>query len=191
MKSIFFIVLACVVGFGNCFAQTSNFSIGPKVGLNFSNVNEDNTDYKLGFNAGLTSTYSVNESSGIGLDILYARQGYKFNDINTNFDYLKFPLTYKLFFNKLGDAFRPRIELGFSPALLLSAKTEGFDIKDQLNSFDIGLLGGFGFNYRLSDRLWLNFDVRGDIGLTDISKTNNDETKNSAISVNVGVAAGL
>ena len=192
MKRKIQIFLLIIISAGITYSQTSNFSIGPKVGINYSNVNLDDTKNKIGFNAGITSTYSVNESSGVGIDLLYSRQGYKLFDQNFNLDYIKIPLTYKLFFNKLGDVFRPRLEIGVSPGFLVSAKTNGISYKEQLNSSDIGLLGGLGFNYRLSQKMWLNFDLRGDIGLSNVSKdTSLEALKNRNISVNLGVAMGL
>ncbi|MBK8634535.1 MAG: hypothetical protein IPN72_13605 [Saprospiraceae bacterium] len=56
-------------------------------------------------------------------------------------NYVKVPVLYKFFFNKLGDAFRPRLELGFSPGFLMSAKTNNVDVKPSYSSFDIGAMG--------------------------------------------------
>ena len=40
--------------------------------------------------------------------------------------------------------------------------------------------------------MWLNFDLRGDIGLSNVSKdTSLEAVKNRNISINLGVAMGL
>ncbi|MBK7872629.1 MAG: hypothetical protein IPJ74_19080 [Saprospiraceae bacterium] len=42
--------------------EASTFSIGPRVGINFSTLtNTDEAEFKPGLVAGLTSTYSINE----------------------------------------------------------------------------------------------------------------------------------
>lgn len=176
-------------------AQTStNFSFGPKIGVNFANVNSENTDVNTGLVLGLTSTYSINETSGIGVDVLYSQQGFKGNNYTVDMNYIKVPVLYKLFFNELGDAFRPRLEVGFSPGYLVSANSNGVDAKPSYNSFDIGAMGGIGFNYRVGSRIWLNVDLRADLGLTNLSNTNVlglGDVKNRTIGFNVGLAYGI
>jgi hypothetical protein len=54
------------------------FSIGPRGGVNFSTItNVDNVESITGLVLGLTSTYSLNEHTGITLDVLYSSEGYK------------------------------------------------------------------------------------------------------------------
>lgn len=174
--------------------EKDNFSIGPKIGINFANVTNKDTKINPGLALGLTSTYSINESSGIGLDLLFSQQGFKSGGFTIDLNYIKVPLVYKLFFNKLGDAFRPRLEVGVSPGLLLSASTNGIDAKPAYNNFEMGWIGGLGFNYRLSNRIWLNVDLRADLGITNLSDSSIigvPNLKNRTIGLNVGFAYGL
>ncbi|MBK8392956.1 MAG: hypothetical protein IPL23_28425 [Saprospiraceae bacterium] len=73
MKQLFF---ACIFAFcGLSLTRNNpndNFSLGPKIGINFVNVNNEFTDINPGLVFGLTSTYSLNETSGIGVDLLYS-----------------------------------------------------------------------------------------------------------------------
>ena len=110
------------------------------------------------------------------------------------------PLKFQYFFGELGDNFRPKIFAGPSFAFLIGGKSEiragetttTIDSKDVFEGFDVGLLGGLGFNYRLAERTWLNFDVAYTHGMLDVagSKSNSD-AKNRLVNVNVGVAFGF
>ena len=197
MKQLFFACIIAFCGLSLSAQSNDNFSLGPKIGINFANVNNEFTDINPGLVFGLTSTYSLNETSGIGVDLLYSQQGFKAQNVSNsyvNLNYLKVPILYKFFFNKLGDAFRPRLELGFSPGFLMSAKTNNVDVKPTYNSFDIGAMGGLGFNYRVGSRLWLNVDLRADLGLTNLSNTNVlgvNDLKNRTVGFNIGLAYGI
>ena len=194
MKQLFFACLITFLGLSLNAQSNDNFSLGPKIGINFANVNGENTDVNTGLVFGLTSTYSLNEMSGIGVDLLYSQQGFKSGNSEVDLNYVKVPVLYKFFFNKLGDAFRPRLELGFSPGFLMSAKTNNVDVKPTYNSFDIGAMGGLGFNYRVGSRLWLNVDLRADLGLTNLSNTNVlgvNDLKNRTVGFNIGLAYGI
>ena len=194
MKQLFFACVIAFCGLSLSAQSNDNFSLGPKIGINFANVNSENTDVNTGLVFGLTSTYSLNEMSGIGVDLLYSQQGFKSGNSEVDLNYVKVPVLYKFFFNKLGDAFRPRLELGFSPGFLMSAKTNNVDVKPTYNSFDIGAMGGLGFNYRVGSRLWLNVDLRADLGLTNLSNTNVlglSDLKNRTVGFNIGLAYGI
>lgn len=180
------------------FAQEADqMSLGPRVGVNISNVsNQDDTKSKLGLAAGLTFTYSFTETSGLTIDLLYSGEGYEAaNGDKASLNYLQLPIYYNVFFGELGSAFRPKVYVGVAPAFLLSAKAEDVDIKEFYNNINFSVLGGLGFNYRLSDRIWLNTDVRAFIGLTDVRDKDwrlTDETVASRnIQISLGVAYGL
>jgi len=188
IKTVFVLFIISTMGLVG--QNSNNLSIGPKVGVNLSNVNGESTEIIPGLAFGLTSTYSFLETNGIGIDLLYSGQGFKNGNSITRINYLKVPVLYKLFFNELGDAFRPRIEVGFSPGFLLNAKNGETIVSNAYENFEVGVIGGLGFNYRLSNRMWLNADARADFGLTDI-RTNNSDLNNRNINFNVGIAYGL
>lgn len=188
-KSIFlgaFFVLITTISY----SQIENrFSIGPRVGANFSNVNSDATKSLTGLTAGITSTYSINESSGITVDLLYSAEGYKTGNLEVARDYLKIPVLYNSFLGKLGEAFRPKLYAGFAPGFLLEAQANNSDIKNQSNSTTLDLVGGLGFNQRLANRIWLNVDLRAFWGLNSIEKSG--DKKNRTIQASLGIAYGL
>ncbi len=173
-----------------------DFSIGPRVGVNLSNVsNVDNSKTLAGLAIGLTSTYSINETSGLTLDLLYSKEGYTVDPNDVKFSYLRIPIYYDLFFGKLGEAIRPKIYVGFAPGFLLDAKVnDEVADKSQFSSVDFPFSGGFGVNVRVSNRIWLNSDLRGFLSLNDVrakSYQAGDAKHNNNIQLSVGLAYGL
>ena len=172
------------------------FSIGPRVGVNFSNVSNVNNSKSLtGLALGLTSTYSINETSGITVDLLYSGEGFKLGNDDNKISYLQIPIYYDLFFGKLGEAFRPKVYVGVAPGFLLNAKTNDVKLdKNQFNSVNFALSGGLGFNLRVANRIWLNTDLRAFLGLTDIRdkdiQIGDKETINN-IQFSLGLAYGI
>src|SRR5690554_3248071 len=196
-RHILFIIAFLIFSTGLATAQLTqnNFSIGPRVGLNLSNVNHpDEAEMLPGLVAGLTSTYSITENSGITVDLLYSGEGYKIGEQKFKVNYLRIPLLYNIFFGQLGQTFRPKIFLGPQAGFLLSAKAGENDVKDELNNFSFGVGAGLGFNYQLQDRVWLNTDLRSFFDLTrlgEASVSNEDKSKIQNIQLSVGLAWGL
>jgi len=172
-----------------------DFSLGPRVGLNFASVSHvEDSKSLIGLALGLTTTYSINESSGLTLDILYSGQGYKVDDVDFKVNYLQIPLYFDLFFGDLGESFRPKVYVGVAPHLLLSAKSNDVDYKEFYNSVNFALSGGLGFNARVASRIWLNTDLRAFLGLNDIRDKSiqaGDKVTASSIQFSLGLAYGL
>lgn len=191
---VLFVVSLMLFGAGSAEAQAADkFSIGPRVGINFANVsNVDGSESLTGLAIGLTSTYSINESFGLTIDLMYSGEGYSLNGNDHHLNYLQIPILFDLFFGKLGDKFRPKLEAGLTPAFLLNAKVNDNVVDDFYNGFNIGLTGGLGFNYRVGSRIWLNTDLRGFLGLSDIRQdVIGDKVANNNIQLSMGLAYGL
>ncbi|MEM1325825.1 MAG: porin family protein [Bacteroidota bacterium] len=168
----------------------NRLSIGPRLGVNFSSVDLEGTASNTGLVAGLTSTYSINERFGLTIDLLYSAEGYQLfaNEIEVN--YFSLPILYNAFFGQLGEKFRPKIYIGVAPNVLLQADVNDNDLKDQFESFGIDGMVGLGFNYRLANRIWLNTDLRGALGLIAVQKLP-EELKSRKLQLSVGIAYGL
>lgn len=130
---------------------------GIKGGLNVSNLYVDDVDdenARFGFNAGVFGEIISTETFGVQAELLYSTKGAKFEsgdeELKFNLGYLDLPV---LAVFKLGESVD--IHVGAYAAYLLNSKvkTEGiidadFDIdRDDLNTFDYGLVGGIGFNF--------------------------------------------
>ena len=171
-------------------------SIGPRIGVNFSNVsNIEGSESLTGMVLGLTSTYSITEATGLTVDLLYSQEGYSLNDDDLRLNYLQIPILFDLFFGELGDKFRPKVYAGVVPGFLLSAKNNDNKVdNDVLNGFNFALAGGLGFNLRVASRVWLNTDLRAYLGLSDIREESfqtGDKNANSNIQLSLGMAYGL
>ena len=123
------------------YSQMENrFSLGPGIGANFSNANEDGIKNRPGLGAGITSTYSVSERSGIIVDLLYSGEGYKKGNLDIALNCLKIPILYNFFLGQLGEPFRPKIHLRMAPGFLLSANFTNNDVKNQFKSSAVDLV---------------------------------------------------
>lgn len=191
---VLFVAGLVLFGVGSAKAQVSEqFSIGPRIGVNFANVsNVDGSKSLTGLAIGLTSTYSINQSSGITVDLLYSGEGYSLDGNDLHLNYLQIPILFDLFFGQLGDKFRPKVYVGVTPGFLLNAKVNDNVVDDFYNGFNIAFTGGLGFNYRLGNRIWINTDLRGFLGLSDIRQdVIGDKVANNNIQLSLGLAYGL
>jgi hypothetical protein len=173
-----------------------DFSIGPRVGVNWSNVsNVDDSKTLTGGVIGLTSTYSINESVGLTLDALYSREGYKSGINDIKFAYLQIPFYFDVFFGELGERFRPKIYAGVTPGFLLDVNVNDEDAdSDQFDAVNMAISGGLGFNYRAGSRIWLNTDLRAYQGLNDIRSADEpegDKIMHNNVQLSLGLAYGL
>ena len=192
--------IACALFIHASLSAQEVFSLGPRVGVNFANVsNVDDSKAATGLVLGLTSTYSISETVGITLDILYSQEGYKIENVSdeVSLDYVQIPLYFDVFFGDLGQSFRPKIYIGLSPGILMKAEVGDLDIKDDTRSLVLDLSGGLGFNYRLSDLIWLNVDLRSFIGLSDVRDQDlvdlqgGDKIAARNVQLSAGIAFGL
>ncbi len=190
LKSSFWILFIFVTTAVSCFAQLENrFSIGPRVGINFATINQDE-ETRTGLVAGLTTTYSINEKSGITIDALFSSRGFGSGASQVKLNYLSIPILYDAFFGKLGEAFRPKLYAGFAPGFLLKAETGAINLTERYKSVTFDIVGGGGFNYRLASRVWLNVDLRALFGLANLTESG-DDIRNRTIQVSGGLAYGL
>lgn len=182
----------------------SNFSIGVKGGVqmsSFSRFAPINT--RVGWNTGLTMTYSSWEHWGFGGDILYMRTGGYYSvdrvtdtrhTVHTDFVRIVPKATY--FFRGLEDAFRPKVFLGPNLGILTMArdKNRRIGLYDEYYPVEIGATVGTGFNWRLARAVWFNMDVEYLVGLNKINRVNTYNPNNlrtNSLSGSVGVAFGI
>ena len=129
---------------------------------------------------------------------MYSREGADATanniETSTNLTYIRVPLKGYLFFRENEDRFRPKIFIGPSIGFLLDADREvgddKFEVKDDFNTFDLGLTAGAGFNARLSESgTWFNFDAGYTHGLLDVAKEG--DGANRTITLTAGVLFGF
>jgi hypothetical protein len=167
-------------------ASTSFAQISLKGGLNLANQSFEESgisiepDSKIGFLLGVNYASKLSESLAIRPGIQLSTKGSKFNfggtDKTTNtFTYIEVPLD--LVFSS-GDL---SIHAGPYLGLLMSAKSEGEDIKEFIKSSDFGLNLGLGYNFGKIG-LGLNYGL-GLANINDDPDSADGTIKNKAISI--------
>lgn len=161
--------------------------VGAKGGLNLANIGgETDNKVKLAPHVGVYSEVFFDYFLMLQAELLLSFQGHAAaNDFSNklNLTYLNIPVMarYNLGYNL-------NVHAGVQFGFLLSAKSvyqdfEG-DVKDQFNSFELGIPLGVG--YDLMDRKF-NVTARYVIGLTNLSNTDIQTIHNNVFQVSVGV----
>ena len=135
-------------------------------------------------------------SFGVGSDYFFnarwsLRSGLQFQTMGskvTSFyqeklNYLSLPVNANWHF---GSTRKWNLNFGPSFSFLLSAKADGVDIKDQANTFQLGLAYGIGYKIEINESFSLLIDLQGVTGLTDVPKESPYTIKNAYSSINFG-----
>lgn len=184
----------------------SNFSIGVKGGPQFSSFNRFGPiNTRIGWNAGLSMTYSAWEHWGVGGDIMYTRTGGYYSvdrgaATNTRHtvrtDYVRIVPKVTYFFMGLENRFRPKIFVGPNFGILTMAvdKNRQIGMYNEYKPVEIGITGGVGFNYRVASAIWLTFDAEYLYGFNKINDVTTFDPVNlhtSSLGASVGLAFGV
>jgi opacity protein-like surface antigen len=189
MKKIIFTIVLIVFTIASLSAQ-ANF--GAKAGVNFSNLDEDDMDYKAktGFHIGLFVEVELSDLFLFQPEILFSTQGAKMEEmgvelkINTNV--VNVPLMIKY---KAADKFY--IEIGPQIGFLTKAEMEmSFDgdtvtedVKDEAKSIDFSL--NFGLSTDVTENLFIG--ARYSLGLSNISDSDEEPTDIKASNILIGL----
>lgn len=208
------IALACIIILAattNTQAQdkpvrASQWSIGPKAGLNLSHFwgdgfNKDAAHPRLAGQFGAFVTWSNDGWFAISGELLYSAKGARYRYENpfgddavsvTRADYLEIPIMFRGFILTEGRV-RPHLSVGPSVGFLVLARSKGLkpintdaiSFHDDARKVDIGLNFGGGVNIEVGRNIWINPELRYNLGL--ISLGEDSDTRNGALTVGVGV----
>ncbi len=183
----------------------SDLQIGGPIPIDFEKK------VKPAFNVGAVIEYAFTKNLSLQFNPAYNVKGTKFQGtevenfiglidfkVTEKFEYLSFPLLAK-FRIESGQA-RPYLFLGPEPAYLLAAETiieakamvgakfdSTLNVKDDLQSLDLGLQGGIGIEFPVSS-FNAFFEFSYSFGLIDINKVAGEENiKNRLIYINAGI----
>ena len=182
-------------------AQQKTWSVGPEAGVSFSKYGGDagTNDLKTGAIGGLFLTYSIKNTFGITTKVLYAQKGAAFetNNVKQTLNYIEVPVIGRFFLNKEG-TFRPNIFLGPSFGFLTSVtnkvgdadRVTVDDFSSSFNTFDMGVTGGMGFNFLISNETYFIIDARYTHGLSDVSK-GAGFVNNNSVAITAGISFGF
>lgn len=188
MKKIILSIVA-VLAFGFANAQSkggdSSMSFGAKGGLNFATIaGSEGASSLLAFHLGAFAEFKVSDKFAVQPELLYSMQGAKYSvfgtSFTTNLNYLLVPVMAKYY---VTDAIS--INAGPQLGILMSATTDGEDVKDGYNTTDFGLNIGGGYN--IGDNMML--DLRYNLGFSELQKdkpTGGDSNKNAVLQLSFG-----
>lgn len=216
-NNLFLAAVVALASFSTTIAQETDFGI--KAGVNYSTLSGNEggeTNYLLGFHAGLVAEIMINPIFAVQPELLYSMEGaessFSLEEEDMSFSgeqkiklgYIQFPVMLKYFAT---DAFS--LQAGPQVGYLVSAKNEykfssSFaddldlnesgteDIREEVKKVAFGV--NFGLGYEIDDSLFLQ--ARYHLGLADIDSTQEDpneefdidfpKIKNSGFQLSVG-----
>lgn len=208
MKKVFTIIIAGIISMGIASAQQT--SIGVTGGVGHAWLSEqDNVIFNPVFNLGGTFIYSTAEHWAFGLDVKFSREGFKRDYMQNgyeftaknNLDYIRVPVRVTYFINDYEHSVRPKISLAPTFGFLTGAhqvisdadgdKLYSNEFKDSFNSFDFGLTGAIGANFRMSDKIWFTTELAYYNGFLAVNKDGDDNIMNRNLSLNLGLTFGI
>ena len=189
-------------------------------GWSYSNLSGGSTtladgNYTSRFGAGAGAELRLNEDWGWEFGLWYIQKGTQGTftaspsdpaffpqpnqtfDGNVNLDYVEVPILVNVYF-PVGDKANVRGYIGPTFSFMTSAKVDGTldgqstnqDISDKLDDADFTIMIGAGGEWHLS-RVDLLLDFRWDWGLTNITKVDGVELRNSTVLITAGVGFSL
>ena len=175
------------------------FYVGFRVGPSFSSVISDNHEFdggstKTGLNVGVAAGFGVSPYMPLFFEsgLYYTEKGGKgHNDFKYSLNYLEVPLVLKYIHN-FDRSFSIQPFFGGYVAAGVGGKVKNYrdrvaynafgDDIYQFKRFDGGLRLGVGVQYEM-----LYADLTYDLGLSNVGQDVFDDTKNSALMLNVGI----
>lgn len=195
MKKLLVVVALALFSFANAQVKERGvIEITPKIGSSSFAEYTDNesTDFNSGVSFGVTTDYYFNDRWSLRSGLLFDKMGGEYELDNVRFEdkinYVSIPVNANWHF---GSTRKWNLNFGLSPSFLTSASTAGIDIKNGLESFQLGISYGIGYKIEVTPKFGILIDMQLFNGLTNISVDKNLEYKNSGGSFNVGAVIQL
>jgi hypothetical protein len=202
MKSFLLIIFSII-----SIVASAQWKVGIKAGPTLSNY-KSKTPWKEvsnpGYTFGATVFKQIDEHAGVNFGIEYIQKGYYHKVCNTIYDklkanYIEVPIMLDYGFRIPAlQNFKGHANLGIYTAYWLSGKyqTKGFDSPDEsfdfkknkASHFDFGPNAGFRIEYLLKSGNSLFLDCRYELGVIDLQKRINDDTKNVNRALVIGIS---
>ena len=173
------IILSAVAVFAFGFANAQEVKFGVKAALNVASLTGDieDTSSLVGFQVGGFAEIKITEKFAIQPELMYSAQGAETDGDNLNLGYINIPVMAKFYVAKSFS-----LEAGPQIGFLVSAKQDGEDMKDFINSTDFGLNLGAGYDFTEN----LSAGLRYNFGLANISEFDYIDINNSVLSLSLG-----
>ena len=140
-------------------------------------------------NLGIQGDYFYSSRWSLRSGLLLQKMGSQFGNVfKEELNYITIPVNANWHF---GSTRKWNLNFGPSFGLLTAAKSNGVNIKSELNGFQYGLQVGIGYKLQLSDKFSILFDYQSMSGLSKVSKNSQNELKNSYGSFDLGAVFKL
>lgn len=180
MKKLLLLAAIAVFGMTSANAQ-DGIGFGVKLGVNVASLGGDS--YGVGSSLGSRTSFHVGGLAEIPLsekfalqpELLYSSEGSDWSIGNSDalkLDYIRVPILAKYYIIEGLSA-----EAGPVLGVLISADSDGNDVKDNFNTFDAGI--GVGASYRLD--MGVFFSLRYNKGLMNVNDTDADFSNQSNV----------
>ena len=185
-------VLALILTIASAAPALAQMSYGVKAGINYADVSFDGdvaSSGRVGLLAGGFVTLPLRGWLAAQSEVIYTVKGTSVDiaDIETDFivDYVEVPVLARISFRK-----NMYVAGGPSMAFRVRARsrtdfggsTEEIDVKDDVESFDLGVVGAVGIEFGK----WV-FDGRYTHGLSDLDPSEDAKTRNRVFSFSAGI----
>jgi hypothetical protein len=199
-RATILVMLVALLFMTNGIAQ---MQIGPKAGLNISNVSGDDTEgaeSKTGFGGGVFFMYQFSNMFAIQPEVYYTMKGAKDKEnfegetieATLSLDYIEVPLLFKLLIPLQGSSVNPAIfagpAIGFNTTAKAKLEYMGQSLEEDyedIKSTDFGLVFGGGVGFPVG-RNELGIDVRYILGLSTVDDSADEfDIKNNVININI------
>ena len=161
--------------------------ITPQIGYSSANYAGEDVgslnDPISGVTFGVAGDYFFNDRWSIHSGLLFQTMGTKVGNLKEELKYLTLPINANWHF---GGTRKWYLNFGPSVGFLMSAKSVGVDVKDEINSPQLGLNYGIGYKIAVSEKFSISIDYQGMYGLNQVPKDSDVSFVNSFGAFNVG-----
>jgi long-subunit fatty acid transport protein len=158
----------------------------PIVGFASANYYSDETLNNSSISAvdfGVNGDYYFNDRWSLRSGLLFQTMGSKYGPFEEKLKYVTIPVNANWHF---GSTRKWNLNFGPSVGFLMSADVNGQDVKEMVNSTQIGFSYGIGYKIEVSEKFSILVDFQGLTGLTEVVKDSNFTIKNYYGAFNVG-----
>jgi len=187
--------------------KDSPLSLGPKLGLNYSDFTGDVPDEfgsKLGFSGGAFLAYAFGDWFTVQPEVLYSQKGAKGSGdtplgeetVTLSLDYIEIPVLAVLTI-PTQSIWTPKVFVGPAFGFLISAEAkaelageeEEENMEEAFKDYDVGIVFGGGVDVKVGPGA-ITADIRYNFGVTNIADDEEDDfsVKNGVFSFMVGYA---
>jgi hypothetical protein len=166
--------------------EKGTIEVTPIIGFSSANYysNESLSNSAVSsFDFGVNGDYYFNDRWSLRSGLLFQTMGSQYINFEDKLEYFTLPINANWHF---GSTRKWNLNFGPSLGFLMSAKANGIDVKDEANSFQLGLSYGIGYKIEVSQKFSILIDFQGITGLTEVIKDTQIPIKNAYSAFNIG-----